>query len=106
MDLRCATSSHMDECDILYLCKYIQFEFTSHTLQCTLNGIYTFASNWNHDGISCDVQFAGHLRSNRTNVLYKRYYKSNKLNVQSGGGGARRLELRTADLDCSLKATT
>ncbi len=28
----------------------------------------TFASNWNHGGISCDVHFAGHLRSNRTNV--------------------------------------
>ncbi len=25
MDLRCATSSRMDECDIIYLCKYIQF---------------------------------------------------------------------------------
>ncbi len=68
MDLRWATSSRTDECDIIYLCKYIQFEFTSCTLQCTLNGIYTFASNWNHGGISCDVHFAGHLRSNRTNI--------------------------------------
>ncbi len=25
MDLRCATSSRTDECDIVYLCKYIQF---------------------------------------------------------------------------------
>ncbi len=25
MDLRCATSSRTDECDIIYLCKYIQF---------------------------------------------------------------------------------
>ncbi len=25
MDLRCATSSCTDECDIIYLCKYIQF---------------------------------------------------------------------------------
>ncbi len=91
MDLRCATSSRTDECDIIYLCKYIQFEFTSCTLICTLNGIYTFASNWNHAGISCDVHFAGHLRSNRTNILSN---KSNIRNMQSGG--ARGLELRTA----------
>ncbi len=54
-----------DECDIIYLCKYIQIKFISHTLQCTLNGIYTFASNWNHVGISCDVHFAGKLRPNK-----------------------------------------
>ncbi len=53
----------------------------------------TFASNWNHGGISCDVHFAGHLRSNRTNVWSD---KSNIRNVQSGG--ARGLELRTAGL--------
>ncbi len=52
----------------IYLCKYVQFKFTSRTRQCTLNGIYTFTSNWNHGGISCDVPFAWHLRSNRTNV--------------------------------------
>ncbi len=39
MDLRCATSSHTDECEVIYLCKYIQFKFTSRTLICTLNGI-------------------------------------------------------------------
>ncbi len=65
----------------------------SRTLQCTLNGIYTFASNWNHGGISCDVHFAGHLRSNRTNIWSD---KSNIRNMQSGG--ARGLELRTAGL--------
>ncbi len=27
VDLRCATSSRTDECDIIYLCKYIQFWF-------------------------------------------------------------------------------
>ncbi len=65
MDLRCATSSRTDECDIIYVCKYIQFKFTSHTsIHYEWN---TFASNWNHGGISCDVHFAGHLRSNRTN---------------------------------------
>ncbi len=53
----------------------------------------TFASNWNHGGMSCDVHFAGHLRSNRTNVWSD---KSNIRNVQSGG--ARGLELRTAAL--------
>ncbi len=53
----------------------------------------TFASNWNHGGISCDVHFAGHLRSNRTNVWSD---KSNIRNVQSSG--ARGLELRTAGL--------
>ncbi len=84
MDLRCATSSRTDECDIIYLCKYITFEFTSCTLQCTLNGIFTFASNWNHGGISCDVHFAGHLRSNRTNIWSD---KSNIRNMQSGGAG-------------------
>ncbi len=84
MDLRCATSSRTDECDIIYLCKYIKFKFTSRTLQCTLNGIYTFASNWNHGGISCDVHFAGHLRSNRTNIWSD---KSNIRNMQSGGTG-------------------
>ncbi len=68
MDLHCTMSSHMDECDIIYLCKYIQFKFMSRTLQCTLNGTYTFASNWYHGGLSCDVHFAGHLRLNRTNV--------------------------------------
>ncbi len=68
MDLRCAMSSHTDECDIIYLCKYIQFKFRSRTLKCTLNGTYMFASNWNHGGISCDVHFPGHLCSNRTNV--------------------------------------
>ncbi len=48
---------------------------------------YKFASNWNHVGISCDVHFAGHLRSNRTNFWSN---KSNIRNVQSGGGwGAR-----------------
>ncbi len=44
----------------------------------------TFAANWNHGGISCDVHFAGHLRLNRTNV---RSDKSNIRNVQSGRGG-------------------
>ncbi len=39
MDLRCATSLRTDECDIIYVCKYIQFKFTSRTLQCTMNGI-------------------------------------------------------------------
>ncbi len=37
--LRCATSLRTDECDIIYVCKYIQFKFTSRTLQCTMNGI-------------------------------------------------------------------
>ncbi len=39
MDLRCATSSRTDKCDIIYVCKYIQFKFTSRTLQFTMNGI-------------------------------------------------------------------
>ncbi len=39
MDLRCATSSRTDECDIIYVCKYTQFKFTSRTLQFTMNGI-------------------------------------------------------------------
>ncbi len=40
-------------------------------------------SNWNHDGISGDVHFTGHLRSNRTNVVCD---KRNIRNMQSGGG--------------------
>ncbi len=47
---------------------YIQFKFMFRPIQCTLQGTYTFASNWNHGGISSDVHFAGHLHSNRTNV--------------------------------------
>ncbi len=94
MDLRCATSSRTNECDIIYLCKYIQFEFTSCTLICTLNGIYTFASNWNHGGISCDVHFEGHLRSNRTNIWSD---KSNIRNMQSGGGTRTGIENRCSN---------
>ncbi len=62
MDLRCATSSRTDKSNIIHLCKYIQFKFSSRTLQCSFNGIYAFASNWNIGGISCDVHFAGHLQ--------------------------------------------
>ncbi len=69
---------------------------------CTFNGIYTFALNCNHDGISCDVPFAGHLRSNRTNVWSD---KRNIQNVQSGGG-VRGLELRTAALNPFLLIPT
>ncbi len=147
------------QCDIIYLCKYMQFKFTSRTLQCTFHRThvtlsvktrlksnseitsikvwlqtfislwfqsltwpysvnikdaknifssnvlynmyddfmqknvnfekmhlagfftervtYTFALNWNHGGISCDVHFAGHLRLNRTNVW------TDKRNIQS-----------------------
>ncbi len=80
----CATQClHTDMCDILYLCKYIKFQFTSRTLQCPLHGTYMFGSNWNHGGISRDVHFTGHLRPNRTNVW------SDKRNMQSGGEGAR-----------------
>ncbi len=52
---------------------------------CACSEWNTFASNWNHGGISCDVHFAGHLRLNRTNIW-------------SDWGGARGLELKTADL--------
>ncbi len=96
MDLRCATSLRTDECDIIYVCKYIQFKFTSRTLQCTMNGIRSLRTGI-MGGISCDVHFAGHLRSNRTNVWSD---KSNIRNVQSGG--ARGLELRTAALNSVL----
>ncbi len=94
MDLRCATSLRTDECDIIYVCKYIQFKFTSRTLQCTMNGIRSLRT-----GIMEEyrVHFAGHLRSNRTNVWSD---KSNIRNVQSGG--ARGLELRTAALNSVL----
>ncbi len=39
-----------------------------HRSTTTLNGTYTLLSNWNHGGISCDVHFAGNLRSNGTNL--------------------------------------
>ncbi len=42
-----------------------------------------FALKWNHGGISCDVHFAGHLRSNRTNIW------SDKSNIRNVRGGAR-----------------
>ncbi len=32
--------TNKDECDIIYLCKYLQFKFTSRTHQCSLNGTY------------------------------------------------------------------
>ncbi len=79
----------------LYLRKYIQFKFTSRTLQCTLNGIYTFSSNWNHGGLSCDVHFEGYLRSNWTNIWSD---KSNIRNVQGGGA-------RTGIEDCWTRGT-
>ncbi len=89
--IHCGFALFLHARTIIYLCKYIQFKFTTRTLQCT--GICTFALNWNHGGIFCDVHFAGHLRSNRTNVWSD---KSNIRNVQSGG--VRGLELRTAAL--------
>ncbi len=92
MDLRCATSLRTDECDIIYVCKYIQFKFTvSHTsMHYEWN---TFASNWNHGGISCDVHFAGTcVRIEQTSEVIRVTYEM----CQSGG--ARGLELRTAGL--------
>ncbi len=53
-----------------------------------------FASNWNHGGISCDVHFAGHLRSNRTNI----WSNKSKIYEMCRGGWVRGLELRPADL--------
>ncbi len=73
MDLCCATSSRTDECDIIYLCKYIQFKFTSRTLQCTLHGTYTLASNWNHGGISCDVMSTSHGIEQMSEVIRVTY---------------------------------
>ncbi len=49
---------------------------------CPQNGTYTLVSNWNHCRISGDVHFAGHLRSNRTNVVCD---KRNIWKVQSRG---------------------
>ncbi len=47
--------------------------------------------NWNHGGISGDVHFAGHLRSNRTNVVRDKRCIRNMQN-----GGARELGLGNA----------
>ncbi len=49
--------------------------------------IYTFASNWNHGGIFCDVHFAGHLRrieqsSEAIRITYEIYRAA-----RAGGGG-------------------
>ncbi len=96
MDLRCATSLRTDECDIIYGCKYIQFKFTSRTLQCTMNGIRSLRT-----GIMEEYRVMstsqGTCVSNRTNVWSD---KSNIWNVQSSG--ARGLELRTAALNTEL----
>ncbi len=60
---------------------------------------HTFVSNWNLGGISCDVRFAGHLRSNRTNAW------SDERNIQMcrvGGG----LELRITGSTIALPFKT
>ncbi len=95
MDLRCATSLRTDECDIIYGCNIYNLNSRlAHFNALWMEYVRFELESWR---ISCDVHFAGHLRSNRTNVWSD---KSNIWNVQSGG--ARGLELRTAALNTEL----
>ncbi len=56
----------------------------------------TFASNWNHGGMSCDVHFDGtYVRIEQTSEAIRVTYE---LCRGGGGGGLRGLELRPADL--------
>ncbi len=62
-----ATSSHTDKCDITY-CTSVN-KYNSNSRFAHFNALWMehihIVSNWNHGGISGDVHFAGHLRSNR-----------------------------------------
>ncbi len=66
MDLRCATSLRTDECDIIYVCKYIQFKFTSRTLHALWMEYVRFELESWRNIVWCPLR--RHLRSNRTNV--------------------------------------
>ncbi len=97
MDLRCATSSCTDEFDIIYVCKYIQFKFTSRTLQCTMNGIHLLRT-----GIMAEYRVMSTLqgtcvRIEQTSEVIRVTYEMCR--AGGGWGGARGLELRTAALD-------
>ncbi len=95
LDLLCATSSNKDECDIIYLCKYIQFKFTSRTHQCSLNGTYVrfeLKSWWNI--LWCPLRRALTVQIEQTPEVMRETYKC----AEWGGG----LELRIAGSTIAL----
>ncbi len=99
LDLLCATSSNKDECDIIYLCKYIQFKFTSRTHQCSLNGTYVrFELKSCRNILWCPLRRALTFKKNKR----LKWWEKNT-NVQSGGGG---LELRIAGSTIALPFKT
>ncbi len=93
MDLRYATSSRTDECDIIYLCKYIQFEFTSRTLICTLNGISSLRTGIMEEYPVISTSQGTYVRIEQTSEAIRVTYEICR------AGGARGLELRTAGLN-------
>ncbi len=92
MDLRCATSSRTDECDIIYVCKYIQFKFTSRTLQCTMNGMRSLQTGIMEEYRVMSTSQGTCVRIEQTSEVIRVTYEMCR------GGGARGLELRTAAL--------
>ncbi len=98
MDLRCATSSRTDECDIIYVFKYIQFKFTSRTLQCAMNGKRSLRTGIMEEYRVMSTSQGTCVRIEQTSEVIRVIR-----NVQSGG--ARRLELRTAALPGSSVAS-
>ncbi len=96
MDLRCATSLRTDECDIIYLCKYIQFKFTSRTHQCTMNGIRSLRTGIMEEYRVMSTSQGTCVRIEQTSEVIRVTYEMCR------AGGARGLELRTAALNSVL----
>ncbi len=92
MDLRCATSLRTDECDIIYVCKYIQFKFTSRTLQCTMNGIRSLRTGIMEEYRVMSTSQGTCVRIEQTSEVIRVTYEMCR------ACGARGLELRTAAL--------
>ncbi len=95
MDLRCATSLRTDECDIIYVCKYIQFKFTSRTLQCTMNGIRSLQTGIMEEYPVMSTSQGTCVRIEQTSEVIRVTYEMCRA---VGRGG---LELRTAAVRCS-----
>ncbi len=92
MYLRCATSSRTDECDIIYVCKYIQFKFTSRTLQCTMNGIRSRRTGIMEEYRVMSTLQGTCVRIEQTSEVIRVTYEMCR------AGGVRGLKLRTAAL--------
>ncbi len=83
MDVRCATSLRTDECDIIYVCKYIQFKCTSYTLQCTMNGIRSLRTGIMEEYPVMSTSQDTCVRIEQTSEVIRVTYE------MCGGGGAR-----------------